>query len=84
MGEEERVAVDEDEDGEDGLFDLVIEGTGLTEAILAASASWSGYKVLQTDENEFYGSRWAALSLDQLDIWVKQHDTQGIFIPFTV
>jgi len=76
MGEE---GAGMDQVGEDdGVFDLVIEGTGLTEAILAASASWAGYNVLHTDENDFYGSHWAALSLDRLDTWVKQHETQGM------
>jgi Rab proteins geranylgeranyltransferase component A len=65
----------------DDEYDLVIEGTGLTESILAAAASWSGKKVLHVDKNTFYGSHWAALSLDQLDSWVLVNNASaGIYL----
>jgi Rab proteins geranylgeranyltransferase component A len=58
---------------EEDKYDLVIEGTGLTESILAAAASWIGRKVLHVDSNIYYGSHWASLSIDQLDAWVEQN-----------
>jgi hypothetical protein len=58
-------------------FDLVIKGTGLTESILAAAASWAGKKVLHVENNTFYGSHWAALSLDQIDNWALENASQG-------
>ena len=58
-------------------FDLVIEGTGLTESILAAAASWIGRKVLHVDKNAYYGSHWAALPLDLLDVWVQNVSESG-------
>ena len=63
--------------GEYEKFDLIIEGTGLTEAILAASAAWCGKKVLHVDKNKFYGSHWAAPSIDQLDAWVQENAATG-------
>jgi Rab proteins geranylgeranyltransferase component A len=65
----------------DNEYDLVIEGTGLTESILAAAASWSGRKVLHVDKNTFYGSHWAALSLDQLDAWVLDNNANTSIPP---
>jgi hypothetical protein len=64
--------------GEDDKYDLVIEGTGLAESILAAAASWAGKKVLHVDKNDFYGSHWAALSLNQIDTWVQDNAGSGI------
>jgi len=63
---------------EEENFDLVIEGTGLPESILAAAASWIGKKVLHIDKNTYYGAEWAALSIDQLDTWVEQYAAEGI------
>lgn len=62
---------------EDDKYDLVIEGTGLTEAILAAAASWTGKKVLHVDKNDFYGSHWATLSLNQIDAWAQDNAGSG-------
>jgi RAB protein geranylgeranyltransferase component A len=63
---------------EDENYDLVIEGTGLPESILAAASSWAGKRVLHVDKNTFYGSHWAALSLDQIDTWVQDKLNTGI------
>ena len=41
---------------EDNRYDLVIEGTGVTESILAAATAWAGKRVLHVDPNAFYGS----------------------------
>jgi RAB protein geranylgeranyltransferase component A len=62
---------------EDDAYDLVIEGTGLTESILAAAAARAGKKVIHIDKNAFYGSHWAALSITDLDQWVQQHSSDG-------
>jgi Rab proteins geranylgeranyltransferase component A len=58
-------------------YDLVIEGTGLTESLLAAAASWTGKRVLHIDENSFYGSHWAAVSIDQVDTWIQDKSDIG-------
>jgi Rab proteins geranylgeranyltransferase component A len=62
---------------EEENYDVVIEGTGLTESILAAAAAWADKKVLHIDKNTFYGSHWAALSIDQLDTWVQKNSGKG-------
>ena len=62
---------------EDGLYDVVIEGTGLAESILSAAAAWAGRKVLHVDKNTFYGSHWAALSITALYEWIQQHSGSG-------
>jgi Rab proteins geranylgeranyltransferase component A len=58
-------------DPDESSFALVIEGTGLTESIVAAAAAWAGKRVLHVDANTLYGSHWAAMSLDQLESWVQ-------------
>ena len=63
---------------EDDNYDIVIEGTGLTESILAAAASWAGKKVLHVEKNTFYGSHWAALSIDQIDTWAQENAGTGL------
>ena len=63
---------------EDELYDIVIEGTGLTESILSAAAAWAGKKVIHVDKNSFYGSHWAALSISALDEWTRQHSGSGM------
>lgn len=62
---------------EDENYDLVIEGTGLTESILSAAASWLGRKVLHVDKNTFYGSHWASLSINEIDTWTQEHAGSG-------
>lgn len=62
---------------DDELYDLVIEGTGLTESILSAAAAWAGKKVIHIDKNNFYGSHWASLSIIDFDEWVQQHSANG-------
>jgi len=62
---------------EDDNFDLLIDGTGLTESILAAAVAWTGKKVLHVDKNTFYGSYWAALSVEEVDTWVQTNSGKG-------
>jgi len=66
-------------DTEDNKYDLLIEGTGLTQSILAAAVSRLGKKVIHIDKNTFYGSYWSALSIDQLDEFVKKYSSKGHF-----
>jgi RAB protein geranylgeranyltransferase component A len=47
-------------------YDLLVCGTSLIASIVAASAAKSGKKVVHLDANSFYGSRDAALPLEQL------------------
>jgi Rab proteins geranylgeranyltransferase component A len=69
-------ALDQYSDAE--KLDLVIKGTGLTESILAAAAAWAGKKVLHFDKNTFYGSHWAALSIEQIDAWAQENAGKGL------
>jgi Rab proteins geranylgeranyltransferase component A len=68
---------------DDDKFDVLIEGTGLTESILAAAAAWAGKRVLHVDKNAYYGSHWAALSIDQLDAWVQNNSSSGSVSSFS-
>uniref|UniRef100_A0A1D1ZYI0 Rab proteins geranylgeranyltransferase component A n=1 Tax=Auxenochlorella protothecoides TaxID=3075 RepID=A0A1D1ZYI0_AUXPR len=45
-------------------YDVIVLGTGLVESLLAAAAATSGKTVLQLDAQDFYGGRWATLSID--------------------
>lgn len=62
---------------DDTNFDVLIEGTGLTESILAAAVAWTGKKMLHVDRNTSYGSHWAALSIDEVDVWVQDNSGKG-------
>jgi len=62
---------------DDTNFDVLIEGTGLTESILAAAVAWTGKKLLHVDRNTSYGSHWAALSIDEVDVWVQDNSGKG-------
>jgi len=64
-------------DSEDNKYDLLIEGTGLAQSILAAATSRLSKKVIHIDKNTFYGSYWSSLSIDQLDDFVKQRSSSG-------
>ncbi|KAG6885790.1 hypothetical protein C0993_009896 [Termitomyces sp. T159_Od127] len=54
---------------DDGNFDVIIIGTGLTESITAAALSKAGFKVAHIDENSYYGGNEASLSLDEVVQW---------------
>ena len=66
-------------DTDDNKYDLLIEGTGLPQSILAAAVSRLGKKVIHIDKNTFYGSYWSALSIDQLDEFVEKYSSKGLF-----
>ncbi|VDO61494.1 unnamed protein product [Heligmosomoides polygyrus] len=52
--------------------DVVVLGTGLTESIIAAACSRSGFSVLHLDRNKFYGGDWASFNLTTIGDWVEQ------------
>ncbi|KAF5371976.1 hypothetical protein D9615_008044 [Tricholomella constricta] len=54
---------------EDGKFDVIIVGTGLTESITAAALAKAGFKVAHIDQNPYYGGNEASLTLDELANW---------------
>src|SRR5437764_733450 len=54
------------------LWDAVIAGTSLREALLAAALSRSGKHVLHVDKNTYYGAEHGAFSVDELKSWVAK------------
>ncbi|KAJ7439847.1 GDP dissociation inhibitor-domain-containing protein [Mycena latifolia] len=54
---------------DDGAFDIIILGTGLTESIAAAALSKAGFKLAHIDHNPYYGAAEASLSFDELIQW---------------
>ncbi|PKS09549.1 hypothetical protein jhhlp_004166 [Lomentospora prolificans] len=64
------------------IWDVVICGTGLQQALLALALSRSDKKVLHVDPNEYYGGPHAALTIQEVSRWVDDHastDKDGIF-----
>ncbi|GMS88219.1 hypothetical protein PENTCL1PPCAC_10394, partial [Pristionchus entomophagus] len=53
-------------------FDLIVVGTGLGEAMLAAAAARSGCSVLHLDECAYYGGEWASFNLRSIDEWTEK------------
>lgn len=49
--------------------DVVVLGTGLPEAILAAACSRAGLSVLHLDRNDFYGGLWSSFNLKTIEDW---------------
>eukprot|EP00897_Mesotaenium_endlicherianum_P008463 jgi/Mesen1/7645/ME000004S07911 len=62
-----------DMDIEPTVFDVIVVGTGLPEAILAGAAAQAGKSVLHLDSAESYGSHWASLQLDAFMQWAELH-----------
>lgn len=58
-------------------FDLIVVGTGLPEAILAAAASAAGKSVLHLDPNPSYGSHYASLPLQEFASYIESHSSQS-------
>ena len=54
------------QDGIDGLSQVIVLGTGLTECILSGLLSVEGKKVLHMDRNDYYGGESASLNLTQV------------------
>ncbi|KAJ5952921.1 uncharacterized protein N7479_011334 [Penicillium vulpinum] len=53
-------------------WDVVIDGTGISESLLALALSRSGKKVLHMDSNQYYGGSDAAFSLDEAQEWADK------------
>ncbi|KAJ4491706.1 GDP dissociation inhibitor-domain-containing protein [Lentinula lateritia] len=60
---------------DEGAFDVIVIGTGLTESITAAALAKAGFKVAHLDENVYYGGDEASLSLDEYIDWATQPRT---------
>lgn len=56
---------------EPSKFDVIVVGTGLPEAILAAAVASSGRSVLHLDAYENYISPWASLSFSQFSSFIS-------------
>ncbi|KAJ5787567.1 hypothetical protein N7457_002557 [Penicillium paradoxum] len=55
----------------DTTWDVIINGTGLAQSLLALALSRSGKKVLHVDSNQYYGGPEAAFSLDEAQEWAE-------------
>lgn len=58
-------------------FDLIVVGTGLPEAILAAAASAAGKSVLHLDPNPSYGSHYASLPLQEFTTYIESQSSES-------
>ncbi|CAG7932550.1 unnamed protein product [Penicillium olsonii] len=56
----------------DTTWDVIIQGTGFCQSLLALALSRSGKKVLHMDSNQYYGGPDAAFSLDEAQEWVTE------------
>ena len=56
---------------------MIVIGTGLEESIVAAAAARNGHSVLHVDVNDFYGSQWAAFTLDGLQKWAQDNENDA-------
>lgn len=56
---------------EPSKFDVIVVGTGLPEAILAAAVASSGRSVLHLDAYENYTSPWASLAFSQFSSFIS-------------
>ncbi|KAJ3888531.1 FAD/NAD-P-binding domain-containing protein [Lentinula edodes] len=68
---------------DEGAFDVIVIGTGLTESITAAALAKSGFKVAHLDENVYYGGDEASLSLDEYIDWAIRPKTLTQFSSFS-
>lgn len=53
------------------VFDLIVSGTGLQEALIAGAAARAGKSVLHLDHADSYGSFWKSHTLDSLLEWAS-------------
>ncbi|KAK4347579.1 hypothetical protein RND71_033918 [Anisodus tanguticus] len=58
-------------------FDLIVVGTGLPEAILAAAASAAGKSVLHLDPNPSYGTHYASLPLNEFNSYIESQTSSN-------
>ena len=59
--------------------DVLVVGTGLTEAVLSAALSRAGLRVLHVDANAYYGGSWACLTLSEIAAWAAAHGAELAF-----
>jgi RAB protein geranylgeranyltransferase component A len=52
-----------------GHYDVIITGTGLTQAIIAAATARIGKTVFHCDQNEYYSQEWQSLNFKQIVDW---------------
>jgi RAB protein geranylgeranyltransferase component A len=52
-----------------GHYDVIITGTGLTQAIIAAATARIGKSVFHCDQNEYYSEEWQSLNFKQIIDW---------------
>ncbi|KAL5606678.1 hypothetical protein BROUX41_003074 [Berkeleyomyces rouxiae] len=57
----------------DEVWDVVINGTGLQQSLLALALSRSNKKVLHLDRHQYYGGSSAALTLDEAEAWAAEN-----------
>ncbi|KAF8509649.1 FAD/NAD-P-binding domain-containing protein [Hysterangium stoloniferum] len=62
----------------DTHFDVLILGTGTTQAITAAALSKAGFKVLHVDINSYYGGAEATFAQDEFIDWVKAQNSSSL------
>ncbi|GAB5029535.1 rab proteins geranylgeranyltransferase component a 2 [Nannochloropsis oceanica] len=66
------------DDGLEHYYDVVIIGTGLVEAMLAAALTKVGKSVLHYEKHDYYGGEdWPSFRLDDLRTWAEAHCHQG-------
>uniref|UniRef100_UPI00398F114B rab proteins geranylgeranyltransferase component A 1 n=1 Tax=Pristiophorus japonicus TaxID=55135 RepID=UPI00398F114B len=53
-------------------LEVVILGTGLQEAIIAAACSRISQRVLHVDRRNYYGGNWASFSFSGLQSWIEE------------
>ncbi|CAK4082657.1 unnamed protein product [Aphanomyces euteiches] len=58
-------------------YDVIVVGTGIIESIVAAAVSRAGQTVLHLDTNDFYGSNFASLHLQQFEEWSQKPPTES-------
>ncbi|KAJ1968996.1 hypothetical protein IWQ62_000906 [Dispira parvispora] len=57
------------QDLEETVYDYIVLGTGLTNALLASALARAGQCVLHLDTNDYYGEDWASFQLNALLQW---------------
>ncbi|KAF2208829.1 hypothetical protein CERZMDRAFT_48558 [Cercospora zeae-maydis SCOH1-5] len=59
-------------------WDVVIEGTGLPQSLLALALSRSGKKILHIDRNQYYGGKEASFGLTDAEEWAAKHGSDTL------
>ncbi|KAL0582771.1 hypothetical protein ABG067_007257 [Albugo candida] len=59
-------------------YDVIILGTGIVESILAGAFARIGKTVLHCDPNDYYGSNYATLNMNQFSHWLDSSDLENM------